>query len=158
MKKIITLLILTGAISVQSSDVTVTRAFAFFEDNPDGQECVINSPYLAELHDMAENGETWFENNYPAEALKYRNEYNRCRPIESSEIEIIPWSYLPSVTVAFAFFKDNPLGQECVINSPYLAELHDMSKNGKTWFENNYPAEALEYRNECNRCRSNDKD
>jgi len=51
----------------------------------------------------------------------------------------------PTVTRAFAYFKDNVQGKCYVAESVRLAELHEMAKAGAQAFKNNHPVEAKEY-------------
>jgi hypothetical protein len=51
----------------------------------------------------------------------------------------------PTVTRAFAYFKDNIQGKRHVAESARLAELHEMAKAGAQAFKNNHPAESKEY-------------
>ncbi len=51
----------------------------------------------------------------------------------------------PTVTRAFAYFKDNIQGKRHVAESVRLAELHEMAKAGAQAFKNNHPAESKEY-------------
>jgi len=51
----------------------------------------------------------------------------------------------PTVTRAFAYFKDNIQGKRYVTSSVRLAELHEMAKAGAQAFKNNHPAESKEY-------------
>ena len=51
----------------------------------------------------------------------------------------------PTVTRAFAYFKDNIQGKRYVAASVRLAELHEMAKAGAQAFKSNHPAESKEY-------------
>jgi len=51
----------------------------------------------------------------------------------------------PTITRAFAYFKDNIQGRHFVATSIRLAELHEMAKAGAQTFGQNHPAEAKEY-------------
>ena len=51
----------------------------------------------------------------------------------------------PTVTRAFAYFKDNVQGKCYMAESVRLAELHEMAKAGAQAFKNNHPVEAKEY-------------
>ena len=50
---------------------TVTRAFAYFEDNIQGKRYVAASVRLAELHEMAKAGAQAFKSNHAAESKEY---------------------------------------------------------------------------------------
>jgi hypothetical protein len=54
-------------------------------------------------------------------------------------------SHDPTVTRAFAYFKDNIQGKRYVAGSIRLTELHEMARAGAQAFENNHPVEAQEY-------------
>jgi hypothetical protein len=51
----------------------------------------------------------------------------------------------PTVTRAFAYFKDNMQGKQFVAMSIRLAELHEMAKAGAQAFKDSHPEEAKEY-------------
>ena len=51
----------------------------------------------------------------------------------------------PTVTRAFAYFKDNIQGKRYVAASVRLADLHEMARAGAQAFKINHPAEAKEY-------------
>ena len=51
----------------------------------------------------------------------------------------------PTVTRAFAYFKDNIQGKRYAAASVRLAELHEMAKAGAQAFKVNHPAESKEY-------------